>query len=117
CLVPQAISMMVARKSGTMFYDEERAGGPEGRPDRSAEFWLMVILGHLGLCALGGFVLGTALFIVGFLIVFGRAKPWQALVGAAGFVLVLGLLSDQLTLRYPEGLLQTRADVTLPWPL
>jgi putative tricarboxylic transport membrane protein len=117
CLAPLALSMAVSRKAGTMFYDEEHAAGVDGRFVGSAEFWLLVLLGHLALCAVLGFVLGSALFIFGFLVVFGRAKPWQALLGAAGFVLILGLLSNQLTLRYPEGLLQTWANVNLPWPL
>jgi putative tricarboxylic transport membrane protein len=115
CLVPLAIAMVSSRQAGIMFYDEER--DLAARPSRSAEFWLIVILGHLAICALVGFVLGTAFFIIGFLIVFGRAKPWQAMAGAAGFVIVLGVLSHQLTLRYPEGLLQTWANITLPWPL
>lgn len=115
CLVPLAIAMVSSRQAGIMFYDEE--SDLDAKPSRSAEFWMMVILGHLAICALVGFVLGTALFITGFLVVFGRAKPWQAVAGAVGFVLVLGVLSHQLTLRYPEGLLQTWADISLPWPL
>ena len=76
---------------------------------------LVLILGMLAISAVVGFVLGVATFILLFLWIKGQVKPLNAVLGAAGFVLFLGILSDQLTLRYPTGLLQTW--VTLPWPL
>jgi hypothetical protein len=97
-----------------MFYDEERGAGV---PERSAEFYLALILGMLLLSGLLGFVLGSAVFIVAFLRRFGEVKYWQAALGAMGFILLLGILSNQLTLRYPTGLLQTHAGIELPWPL
>lgn len=117
CIMPLVIGMAFSRRAGTVFYDEENDGELQERASRSAEYWLIVILVHLALSAIIGFVLGTALFITGFLVIFGRAKPWQALLGAAGFILVLGVLSNQLTLKYPEGILQTQTNITLPWPL
>jgi putative tricarboxylic transport membrane protein len=117
CILPLVIGMAFSRQAGTIFYDEERDGELQDRPSRSAEYWLFIILGHLALCAIAGFVLGTALFIACFLVIFGRAMLWQALLGAAGFILVLGILSNQLTLKYPEGILQTQTNVNLPWPL
>ncbi len=114
CLVPLGLQMIFAKGSGAMFYDEER--GPD-TPQRSAEYYLGLILGMLALSALAGFVLGTAAFIALFLRRYGEVKIWQAVLGGAAFVLLLGVLSNQLTLRYPPGLLQTYGDVQLPWPL
>ena len=70
-----------------------------------------------GFLAVVGFVLGIAAFIFLFLWRLARVTPPYALLGAAAFVLFLGVLSDQLTLRYPQGLLQSAAGIELPWPL
>jgi hypothetical protein len=62
-----------------------------------------------------GFVLEVATFITLFLRHAAKVDWWKAVFGGAGFVLFLGILSHQLTLRYPTGLLQEF--ITLPWPL
>ena len=62
-----------------------------------------------------GFVLGIATFISIFLWRGAKIVWWKAVLGGGAFVLFLGILSDQLTLRYPAGLLQQF--ILLPWPL
>ena len=90
-LAPLALSMAMGARPGDDVLRRGSASPSEARATRRpAEFWLAVILGHLGLCALAGFVLGTAAFIIAFLMIFGRVRLWQASLGAAGFVLLLG---------------------------
>ena len=117
CLAPLGISMLLRREPGATFFDAEHGSEVEEDAGRSAEFFLALIVGMLLLCGLVGFVLGIAAFIFLFLWRLGKAKPVYAFLGAAAFVLLLGVLSDQLTLRYPKGLLQTEAGIDLPWPL
>ncbi len=117
CMVPMVLRMALVRAPGPMFYDEERLASDAEVPSRSAEFFLLLMLGMLALAGVAGFVLGTAGFIFLFLWRLGRVKAWQAAAGAAGFVLLLGVLSHELTLRYPLGLLQSELGVRLPWPL
>lgn len=111
-IAPLAVSMLLKRAPSTLFFDAER-GADKDRP--SAEFFIGLLAAMLVFAALVGFVLGIATFI--FLFLWKRAEIawWKALGGALGFVIFLGILSDQLTLRYPTGLLQTW--ITLPWPL
>ena len=111
-LIPLAFNMIRTREPSPTFFDAENVAEI---PARSAEYYLLLILGMLAISAVTGFVLGVATFIFLFLWLKGQVKPLNAILGAAGFVLFLGILSDQLTLRYPTGLLQTW--VTLPWPL
>ena len=112
-LVPLVATMVVKRTAPhNVFFDTER----EAVPDRpSAEFFLLLLAVMLLVSAVLGFVLGIALFIFGFLFWRGRIAWWKAILGGGAFVLFLGILSHQLTLRYPTGLLQTW--VNLPWPL
>lgn len=114
-LAPLALNMARTREPATTFYDAETAPDEDAAARPSAEYFLGLLLAMLALSALVGFVLGIATFIFLFLWRRGAVAPWKALLGAGGFVLFLGVLSDQLTLRYPAGLLQSW--VTLPWPL
>lgn len=120
-ILPLAVMMAFSPKGFTVFYDAEKGVEAEaartGKRPRSAEYYLAMIAGMLLLCALVGFVPGIATFIFLFLWRKGDVAIWKAVFGAGAFVLFLGILSDQLTLRYPQGLLQTQMGVQLPWPL
>lgn len=117
CLLPlvgtKLLNQYHGRKSSA-FYDADHA---ELQHDHtpSAEFFLVLLIGMLLLSGLGGFVLGSAVFIFLFLWLRGDVAVWKAGFGAGVFILFLGILSDQLTLRYPQGLLQHW--IALPWPL
>jgi len=112
-LAPIVTAMLARGTPSEFFYDAERNGVPEG--GRSAEFYIGMLVAMLLLSGLVGFVLGIATFIAVFLRCAAQLAWWKAILGGAGFVLFLGILSDQLTLRYPPGLLQ--GVVMLPWPL
>lgn len=117
CLLPLGLNMALRTTAGPSFFDAEHDGDAEGGNRLSAEFFLGLLLGMLLVSALIGYVLGIALFIFLFLWKRAQVKALNAALGAAGFVLFLGILSDQLTLRYPTGLLQTYLGIDLPWPL
>jgi TctA family transporter len=112
-MAPLALMMALQKAPSPVFYDAERTGAGSRR--LPAEYFLALLAVMLGFSGLVGFVLGIATFIFLFLWLRADVAWWKSLLGAAGFVLFLGVLSDQLTLRYPTGLLQTR--VSLPWPL
>ncbi len=112
-LAPILFVMLTRNAPSEYFYDAELKNAPEG--GRSAEFYIGMLIVMLLFSGLVGFVLGIATFIAIFLWRAANLEWWKAIIGGAGFVLFLGILSNQLTLRYPTGLLQNF--VTLPWPL
>lgn len=117
CMLPLGLNMVLRKTPGPTFFDAEHDGDAEGSKNLPAEFYLALLVGMLALCAIVGYVLGIALFIFLFLWQRAQIKPLYAALSAAGYVLFLGVLSDQLTLRYPTGLLQGYLGVDLPWPL
>ena len=110
---PIVFSLVFRKAPSSSFYDAERNNPSEG--GRSAEFYIGILAIMLLFSGLVGFVLGIATFITVFLRRAAELPWWKAVVGGAAFVLFLGILSHQLTLRYPTGLLQDY--VSLPWPL
>lgn len=112
-LAPIAVAMLLKKAPSEFFYDAERKNAPES--GRSAEFYIGMLVVMLLWAGVVGFVLGIATFITLFLRRAAQLAWWKAIAGGAGFVLFLGIISHQLTLRYPTGLLQTV--VNLPWPL
>ncbi len=114
-LLPLGLAMLTRREPSHTYFDAERGLGAIEASRPSAEYFLGLLLLMLLGAALVGFVLGIAAFIFLFLWRRGHVRPLYAFMGAGGFVLFLGILSDQLTLRYPAGLLQSW--ITLPWPL
>jgi len=112
-LTPVVVTTLRRRAPSGFFYDHERTAPPAS--GHSAEFYIGMILIMLLMSGLIGFVLGIAMFIAFFLHRGAELPWWKSMLGGAGFVLFLAILSDQLTLRYPTGLLQMF--VSLPWPL
>lgn len=114
-MIPLGVELIRKREPATVFYDSERESFAADVERRSAEHYLLWLIGMLAVAALAGFVIGIATFIYAFMRIKARCAHWTCALGAAVFVLLLGILSDRLALRYPEGLLQSY--MTLPWPL
>lgn len=114
-LIPLGWWLVRTNKPASVFYDSEREDFSEDMTRRSAEHYMLWLIGMLAIAALAGFVIGIAVFIYSFMRVKARCSHVACAVGAAVFVLLLGLLSERLVLQYPEGLLQSY--MTLPWPL
>ena len=110
---PTAFMMVMQRTPSTYFFDAERK--PQNEGGRSAEFYIGMLVVMLLWSGLVGFVLGIATFITVFLWQKAEISLWKAAAGGLGFILFLGIISEQLTLRYPTGLLQNV--ISLPWPL
>ena len=98
-----------------MFFDSENAGA--AKATNSIEHYILWLTGIVLVSSCFGFVIGIGAFIFAFLLTKARLGWLRSLLGAAAFILFLGVLSDRLTLRYPEGLLQTELKIQLPWPL
>ena len=95
--------------------DSEREEIDRSIEYRSNEYYLMWLMAMLGVSALAGFVAGIASFIYIFIRLKAGLSHFYCAISAGVFVLLLGALSHFMTLKYPEGLLQSY--VTLPWPL
>lgn len=114
-MIPLGVALFRTHHPANVFYDSEREAFAEDMQRRSAEHYLLWLIGMLAVSALAGFVIGIAVFIYAFTRVKARCAHWACALGALVFVTVLGLLSDKLSLLYSEGLLQSYT--TLPWPL
>ncbi|UCF77330.1 MAG: tripartite tricarboxylate transporter permease [Betaproteobacteria bacterium] len=114
-LVPLGIQMARAKHANNVFFDTERAAFGAAVDRRSNEHYLLWLAGMLAVSAVAGFVIGISAFIYAFMRVKARVPHWACALGAAVFVLLLGVLSHLLALEYPQGLLQDY--VELPWPL
>ncbi len=116
-LLPAGAIMIFTRQPATIFYDSEREVFSDFVDARSNEYYLLWLLGMLGISALFGFVIGVAAYIYLFVLTKARIGHLYSVTCAGAFVLFLGILSHSLTLEYPAGLLQTAYGVNLPWPL
>ncbi len=114
-LVPLGIQMVRTKHANNVFFDTERAAFGAAVDRRSNEHYLLWLAGMLAVSAVAGFVIGISAFIYAFMRVKARVPHWACALGAAVFVLLLGVLSHLLALEYPQGLLQDY--VELPWPL
>jgi TctA family transporter len=114
-LIPMGIEMCRTKGASLVFYDSEREEIDRSIEYRSNEYYLMWLMAMLGVSALAGFVAGIASFIYIFIRLKAGLSHFYCAISAGVFILLLGALSHFMTLRYPEGLLQSY--VTLPWPL
>lgn len=114
-LVPIGLQMALRRAPSTVFFDSENASA--AKATNSIEHYILWLTGIVLVSSCFGFVIGIGAFIFAFLLTKARLGWLRSLLGAAAFILFLGVLSDRLTLRYPEGLLQTELKIQLPWPL
>jgi TctA family transporter len=112
CIAPLVFVMMTRNAPSSYFFDAERKNMSRGH--QTAEFYIGILLAMLLFSGLVGFVLGIATFISLFLWRGAKVVWWKASLGGGAFILFLGILSEQLTLRYPTGLLQNL--ISLPWP-
>ncbi|MEM9030417.1 MAG: tripartite tricarboxylate transporter permease [Pseudomonadota bacterium] len=113
-LIPAGLQIALGSQPATVFFDGEN---DRAQKNNSIEHYLVWLAAMVGFSALVGFVIAIATFIFLFLLIKARVRLIAAAVGAAAFILFLGILSDRLTLRYPTGYLQTELKVDLPWPL
>jgi hypothetical protein len=114
-IVPLAVLMLLKKQPSTLFHDEERGDFDIDVESKSIEHYILWIVGMLGVSAIFGFVIGISAFIYAFVRIKAKLTHFYSAVCAVSFIVFLGTLSHFLTLRYPEGLLQSY--IELPWPL
>jgi putative tricarboxylic transport membrane protein len=114
-IIPLGIEMYRTKGASLVFYDSEREEIDRAIEYRSNEYYLLWLMGMLGVSALFGFVLGIASFIYIFIRLKAGLSHLGCAISAGIFIMLLGTLSHFMTLQYPEGILQSY--VTLPWPL
>jgi TctA family transporter len=99
-------------RGGALVFDTEAEPPPGMTPLRHYFVWLGCLLAA---SALGGFVIGLALFFAAFLHFKARAPLWRNALLTASAVLFLAAMSYVFVLDFPRGLLQEL--VEMPWPL
>jgi putative tricarboxylic transport membrane protein len=114
-MIPLGTEMVRTRQPSSAFCDTDREEVDRSMERHSNEYYLLWLLGMLGVSALVGFVLGIGSFIYVFVRLKARMSHVACALSAGAFILLLGTLSHFMTLQYPEGMLQRF--VTLPWPL
>jgi TctA family transporter len=114
-MIPMGIQMYRTKHAANVFYDSEREEIDRALDWHSNEYYLMWLLGMLGVSALIGFVGGVGAFIYVFIRLKAKMSHLACALSAGAFILLLGALSHFMTLKYPEGILQDY--LTLPWPL
>ena len=110
-----ALEMVRQCTTATIYFDGDRDTENRAEDHRSSEYYLLWLIGMLGISALVGFVLGSATFIYTFLRLRAHASHLLCVFYMGVFVLLLGTMSHFLVLYYPQGILQDY--VTFPWPL
>jgi putative tricarboxylic transport membrane protein len=106
-LVPLAFKMFTGKTPGTHFYDSERIPIEPGHERRSAEHYLLWLLGMLAVSAVLGFELGVVLFIYWFVRQKAQLSHGKSILCGLAFIVFLGVLANYLHLEYPKGLIQT----------
>ncbi|MDA0657195.1 MAG: tripartite tricarboxylate transporter permease [Proteobacteria bacterium] len=105
-MIPLGLQMIRGTEPGTQFYDSERLVIDTQQGEKSAEHYILWLLGMVLASAVFGFEIG----VVGFIYLFVREKAglskMMSAVSGFAFLFFLGLLAYFLTLEYPKGLIQ-----------
>jgi hypothetical protein len=113
-LLTAVLVLALRDRPSHVLYDAERETGAGERPAHSRLHYLGWMLALLAAAGALGFVLGVFVFISVFLRMKAGVAWTRALLGAAGAVVLLSVMSRLLVLDYPEGILQHL--VAMPWP-
>lgn len=113
-LAPLGFILLLAKSPNTAFYDSEREEFSKEVEQHSNEYFMLWLLGYVGIIALAGFALGSAAFVYVFMWRKARASHRACAIGAGTVLALLAGLRLWLGINYVEGLLQT---LDLPWPL
>ncbi len=114
CCLYLLVRMMLRPETDTIFADKEAFGEDADAPHG---LWstLAWFAGLLILCAIFGFIIALAIFLIAFLRVrAGESWPKTLLLTACGIGFMC-LMAGALNRDFPPGLLQSFVD--LPWPL
>lgn len=113
-LAPLGCILLLAKSPNTAFYDSEREEFSQEVEQHSNEYFMLWLLGYVGIISLAGFALGSAAFVYVFMWRKAQATHRACAIGAGTVLALLAGLRLWLGINYVEGLLQT---LDLPWPL
>lgn len=106
-LLPVCLILLTAKAPSTAFYESEREEFSAEVEQHSNEYFLLWLIGYVGVIALIGFALGSAVFVYVFMWRKAQVSALTCVVSAACvFALLIGL-SFWLGITYVDGLLQT----------
>jgi TctA family transporter len=113
-LAPVGYILLTSKVPNTAFFDSERDEFDADVEQHGNEYFMLWLLGYIGLIALLGFELGSSAFV--YIFMWRKAQVGHLTCALyAGFVFAfLALLNLWLDIHYVDGLLQT---LDLPWPL
>jgi hypothetical protein len=114
-LAPLGLILLMAKSPSTAFYESEREEFSADVEQHSNEYFLLWLLGYVGIIALAGFTLGSAVFVYVFMWRKAQVRPLTCALSAGAVFVLLAGLSYWLGITYVDGLLQQTLD--LPWPL
>ena len=113
-LVPLGYILLTAKSPNTAFFELEREEFSEGVEEHSNEYFMLWLLGYVGIIALLGFALGSAVFVYVFMWRKASVSHLACALSAAAVFALLAGLNYWLGISYVDGLLQS---FELPWPL
>jgi hypothetical protein len=113
-LAPVGYVLLVAKSPNTAFFELEREEFSEGVEQHSNEYFLLWLLGYVGIIALAGFALGSAAFVYVFMWRRAQVSHLTCALSAGSVFALLAGLNFWLGITYVDGFLQT---LDLPWPL
>jgi putative tricarboxylic transport membrane protein len=113
-LVPLGLVLLIAKSPSTAFYESEREEFSADVEQHSNEYFLLWLIGYVGIIALIGFALGSAVFVYVFMWRKAQVSLLTCVLSAGCVFALLQGLNFWLGITYVDGLLQT---LDLPWPL
>ena len=113
-LVPLGYILLTVKSPNTAFFELEREEFSEGVEEHSNEYFMLWLLGYVGIIALLGFALGSAVFVYVFMWRKASVSHLACALSAAAVFALLAGLNYWLGISYVDGLLQS---FELPWPL
>jgi putative tricarboxylic transport membrane protein len=113
-LVPLGYILLTAKAPNTAFFELEREEFSEGVEEHSNEYFMLWLLGYVGIIALLGFALGSAVFVYVFMWRKASVSHLACALSAGSVFALLAGLNYWLGISYVDGFLQS---FDLPWPL
>jgi putative tricarboxylic transport membrane protein len=113
-LAPLGLFLLLAKSPSTAFYESEREEFSADVEQHSNEYFLLWLLGYVGIIALVGFTLGSAVFVYVFMWRKAQVSARTCALSAGAVFALLAGLNYWLGITYVDGFLQT---LGLSWSL
>jgi hypothetical protein len=105
-LIPTGLQMAFKIVPHNVFYDSEKGVFDDGVERHSNEYYLLWILGMIGVSLVVGFQIGIVIFLYAFLWKKAELPHWACALWAVVLLTILGTLAHFMNLEYPMGVIQ-----------